>query len=159
VSLRVSTDSKKGFHLDQYDTYNYSVNHIHQDDTSTQMNREMKFAKKIINDHLTGLGLHLSDDPELLLNVGIVLDEHKQMIGYRRYDTGYLGDIKPERNREDAVSEYYDSGAITLDFVDIDKNEPVFQGTATGIMKRNERNLDERIQDAIEKMILDISKK
>ena len=160
MSVKVTTDSRDGFFINKYKTYNYDVNHYSQNDTVLQVKRDLNYFKERIDEQLKSFGLNLSENPDLLLNVGVVFENREQVkASDPRYDINYTRADLRDWEREDFIGGYNDVGAITVDFLDINKNELVWQGAGIGIITRNERKMKDRIREAVEKMFLDMPKK
>ena len=161
LSVKINTKSQDGFFINNYNTYNYNIDHYSLADTTYKMNQDLDYFKEKLDDLLNSSGLFLAEKPELLLNVDVVYEERRQAKSGRDtgYDKSYVGDIKPDRNSGEYVTVNYDIGTITVEFVDIKKNEVVFHGTAVGIDTKNGRKTRERIGETVEKMFLDMPKK
>jgi hypothetical protein len=160
MPVKVATDSQDGFYINNFKTYNYNVNHYRSNDTIPQVKQDIDYFKDRLNEQLSSCGLEMSDNPQLLLNVGVILEERKQAkAGDPRYDINYTRNDLRDWEKDDFIAGYYNTGAITVDFVDMKNNQFVWQGTAIGIITRNERKMKERVQDAVEKMFLEMPKK
>jgi hypothetical protein len=161
MSVRVYTESKEGFYLNDYTTYKYNEDHYNLGDTNLRMNQELAYFKDRFDEKLQLNGLHIAEEPELLLNLDVVYVERRQTRsgGDPGYDKNYAGDIRPDRNRVEFVTVNYEIETLTVEFVDVRKNEIVFHGNAFGMDAKNDRKIKERIDATVGEMFLEIPKK
>ena len=158
-SVNISTDSIGEFDIKNFKTYNYfSIDYSHYDSLPYNKNN-ISYLKNQIDKEMKNIGLTIVDNPDLLLNIGVIVQQRTQARETDpRYDMNYTGQRNYYWEREDLVVGYYDEGALTLDMVDAKKNALVWQGTAVGILTGNEKKMHQRIDDAVEKLFLDLSK-
>ncbi len=151
MPVRVVTDKPMEVSLSCYESYNlYPVDYKHYD--SIPYN-EATFDLMIeeIKKNMQGNGYRLSDDPELLLNVGIVIERELQSRETDpRYDMNYVGQRNYHWEREEKVVGFYEEGAVTIDFVNADTNMLLWQGTAIGMISSNTEKMRKRVVFAID---------
>lgn len=159
TTVKVTTDIHEEFSFEKYNTYGYQINHKGQTDSIEIFKEEISFLRHILDNKLTSCGLTQDDRPDLLIYVGYVPDEKYTLIKEPGKEISHVGDIKSSRDSGDIVEAYYQMGALTLDMVDMNKNQLVISMTATNTLRKNERKNLERIESAAEKMFLDLPKK
>ena len=159
-SVNISSDSIGQFDIENYKTYNYfTIDYSHYD--SLPYNKSnIYYLQEEIDKAMKSIGLTISEKPDLLLNIGIVVQQRTQTRETDpRYDMNYTGQRNYHWEREDLIVGYYDEGALTIDLVDANKNALMWQGTAIGILSKNQKKMQQRIEDAVEKLFLDLTKK
>ena len=161
MSVRVHTESKEGFYLNDFTTYKYNEDHYNLGDTNLLVNQELAYFKDRFDEKLQLNGLHIAEEPELLLNLDVVFVEHRKTRsgGDPGYDKNYAGDIRPDRNRVEFVTVNYEIGTLTVEFVDVRKNEIVFYGNAIGLDAKNDLKIKKRMEETVGEMFLDMPKK
>jgi len=153
VPVRVTTDQIEGTSFLGYDTYNfYEIEYQRYD--SLPYNREnMDFLLDQIRKQMFNKGFAISDNPDLYLNVGVVVKQQQQTRETDpRFDMNYIGQRNYHWEREEIVTGIYEEGAITIDFVDAKNNRLIWQGTAVGILTNDVEKLKKRASYAIEKI-------
>jgi hypothetical protein len=158
-SVHITSDSLVQFDIADYKTYNYfTIDYSHYD--SLPYNKSnISYLKNEIDHALKKIGLSVSEKPDLLLNIGVVVQQRTQTRETDpRYDMNYAGQRNYHWEREDLIVGYYDEGALTIDLVDTKMNALIWQGTAIGILSNNEKKIRQRIDDAVDKLFLDLSK-
>jgi len=153
VPVRVTTDQIEGTSFLGYETYNfYEIEYQRYD--SLPYNREnMDFLIEEIRKQMLNKGFAISENPDLYLNVGVVVkQQHQTRETDPRFDMNYIGQRNYHWEREEIVTGIYEEGAITIDFVDAENNHLIWQGTAVGILTNDLEKLKKRASYAIEKI-------
>jgi hypothetical protein len=134
------------FDLSQYQTYNFA-DAVQGREVAEVMPRyleEMNIIKYEIANHLEQRGLRLSEAPDLLVNIGAVVEERVQTRERDiRESFNYIGQ---QRYRWDAgpveVGRYHE-GTVTIELIDQEENRMVWRGVGEGVIPQNrERRLD-----------------
>lgn len=153
MPVRVTTERVEDNTFLGYETYNfYDVEYQRYD--SIPYNKEsIDFLLEEIRDHMFNKGFELSDNPDLMLNVGVVVKlQETTRETDPRFDMNYIGQRTYHWEREEVVINTYEEGAITIDFVDAESNRMIWQGTAVGILTDDAEKMRKRASYAIDKI-------
>jgi len=149
----VKTINTNDLDLAVYQTYNYlKFSYAHYD--SIPYN-EQNYAYLIeqMDKHMKAKGMSLADDPNLVMNIGVVIRQEQQTRETDvRTDMNYAGQRNYHWESEEQVVGVYDVGDVTIDFVDTKKDILVWQASIDGMMSKNEKKMKERIDYAVEKI-------
>ena len=136
----------------QYQTYNFL-----EFDSQVLVDIERRpenidHLKAAISRELEARGLTQSDNPDLHVNIGVVVKEEVQTRETNvREDMRYLG----QRNYTWQVQEVpvgtYNEGTVTIDLVDAAKSELVWEGAASAVILKNNDKMKKRIDSGIKK--------
>ena len=136
----------------QYQTYNFL-----EFDTQVLVDIERRpenidHLKAAISRELEARGLSQSDNPDLHVNIGVVVKEEVQTRETNvREDMRYLG----QRNYTWQVQEVpvgtYNEGTVTIDLVDAAKGELVWEGVASAVILKNNKKMQKRIDSGVKK--------
>lgn len=108
--------------------------------------------KAAITRELEAKGLSQSDDPDLFVNIGIVVKEEIQTRETDvRTDMHYLGQRNYTWQAQEVPIGTYNEGTVTIDLVDAAKNERVWEGSASAVLIKNNEKLQKRIDSGIKK--------
>ncbi|MET0300927.1 MAG: DUF4136 domain-containing protein [Flavitalea sp.] len=119
-------------------------------DTSSKFDFYSSLLKDAIARELTSKGYTQTSDPDLLINLGVVVKEETQTrqtdireapryIGQRRYTW---------KSQEVPVSQYK-TGTATIDLVESKQNRMVWQGTLEGIIPGNRKTYEKEINKGV----------
>lgn len=157
MPVKVTTDSAFDFSIDNYKTYahnkiSYDTLHDYPD--------EIMGIRGEIDRHFEKCGLVRSIDPDLLVNVEVILEAEGRRInpGSAGVEARYMSNSREDMDPA-GQSVIYDIGAIMIDLVDVNKNDIVFSGTAVGVYSKKEKKTIERMHEALDKICLAASKK
>ena len=152
-SMSVKNSYETGKNLTSYQTYNYhKFKYTHYDSIPYNENIYTYFIEQM-DKSMTAKELSLSDDPHLILNIGVVVRQEQQTRETDiRTDMNYAGQRNYHWEVEDQVVGVYDVGDITIDFVDAKEKMLVWQVSVEGMLSKKEKKMKDRIDYAVEKM-------
>lgn len=158
TSVKVlETEAEEGFQLDNYSSFAFYQPDDEQRDPSPTYLEEMKILKEEIAQELRERGLQESKQPDLLINLGAVVQEKAQTRETTVMEAPrYIGQRRYSWKSEEVVTNRYQVGTVTVHLVDKDKNKLVWRGVAEGIVPENERRLRKTIEKGVEKLFSEI---
>ncbi|MCA6074567.1 DUF4136 domain-containing protein [Fulvivirga sedimenti] len=131
-----------------YKTFNfYEV----QNSTSPYLND----LKKAVVSQLETKGYALSDNPDLMINIGSTVEEKVQTRETDYRDIAYMGQRNYSWQSEEVVVNQYKEGTVVLDFVDTKTDNLVWQGVAAGTISGKESEMIKRINKGVEMLFRD----
>lgn len=155
-SVHVTSEPASGFHLNQYQTFDFVEVDASGDGLGDTYQEEVAYLQEEISRQLEKRGLtRTSEAPDLLVNLGIVVEEKvqtretnilsdpPQYIGQRRYTW---------RSREVEVGRYK-QGTVSVHLIDSDRSELVWQGTAEAILAGKPGKLKEQIAKGMQELM------
>lgn len=151
----VDTDAEGDFNLAAYQTYNFydSVAGTGEVRASPQFLEEMNIIKYEIASHLERRGLRLSAEPELLVNIGAVVEEKVQT---RQTDIReapiYIGQRRYSWRSEEVPVSRYRKGTVSVHLVDRLENRLMWRGIAEGVIPENRERLRNNIENGVEEL-------
>lgn len=158
-AIKVNTEPATDFRLSAYNTFAFYDVDASGEALSPNYQPQVQYIQQKIREQLEARGLTYStSEPDLLINLGIVVDEEVQTretniitdppmyIGQRRYTW---------RSREVEVGRYRE-GTVSVHLVDNERNELVWRGTAEAILQSKEAKLQEQIARGVEEMFREI---
>jgi len=91
-----------------------------------------------------------SDNPDLLVNIGLVVRQKAQtrQTNFRDDAPRYMGQRNYSWKSEEVVVGYYKEGTVTVDLVNRSTNSRIWEGIATDVVGGNSRNRQKQIQEA-----------
>ncbi len=153
VPVRISTDQIEGTSFLGYETYDFYEIEYQRYDSLPYNKESMDFLISEIRKRMLDKGFAVSDNPDLYLNVGVVVKQQQQSRETDpRFDMNYIGQRNYYWEREEVVTGMYEEGAITIDFVDAKNKRLIWQGTAVGILTNDIEKMKKRAAYAIEKI-------
>lgn len=158
-AIDINTEPATDFRLSAYNTFAFYDVDASGEGLSPNYQPQVQYIQQKIREQLEARGLTYSaSEPDLLINLGIVVNEEVQTretniitdppmyIGQRRYTW---------RSKEIEVGRYRE-GTVSVHLVDNDRNELVWQGTAEAILQSKEAKLQEQIARGVEEMFREI---
>jgi hypothetical protein len=150
VPVRITTDQPEGASLLGFETYNFYEVEFQSYDSIPYNKESMDFLLDEIRDQMLEKGFAISDNPDLFLNVGVMVTKYEQTRETDpRFDMNYLGQRNYRWEREEIVTGVYEEGAVIIDFVDVENNNLVWQATAIGLLTDDVEKMRERTSHAI----------
>ena len=108
--------------------------------------------KAAITRELEAKGLSQSDDPDLFVNIGVVVKEEIQTRETDvRTDMHYLGQRNYSWQSQEVPIGTYNEGTVNIDLVDAAKNERVWEGSASAVILKNNDKMQKRIDSGMKK--------
>ena len=136
----------------QYQTYNFL-----EFDSQVLVDIERRpenvdYLKAAISRELEARGLAQADDPDLHVNIGVVVKEEVQTRETNvREDMRYLGQRNYTWQSQEVPVGTYNEGTVTIDLVDAAKNELVWEGKASSVILKNNKKMQKRIDSGVKK--------
>ena len=96
-------------------------------------------------------GVQESKIPELLLNLGITVEEKVQTRETNIHDMHYMGQRNYHWEVEEVPMGTYEEGTLSIDFVDVSEDEMVNQVVVTEVLTKNDKKMEKRIKKMISK--------
>lgn len=161
TSVRVlDTEADKNFSLSDYETYNFQDEVNASNDTLLQEYfEEVDLLKKETARQLELRGLQRSANPDLLVNIGSVVQEKVQTRETNIMEAPrYIGQRRYHWKSEQVEVGRYKVGTVTVDLVDNAKNKRVWSGTVEGVIPKNQEKLRKTAEKGMEKLFNRISK-
>ena len=153
MPVRVTTERVDDNTFLGYETYNFYEVEFQRYDSIPYNKENVDFLLEEIRDEMFNKGFELSENPDLMLNIGIVVKQQEQTRETDpRFDMNYIGQRTYHWERKEIVVGTYEEGAITIDFVDAQTNRMIWQGTAVGILTNDIEKMRKRASFAIEKI-------
>lgn len=154
-SIQVNTEPAPGFQLSDYSTFAFYEVEASGEGLTPTYRTQVQYLQQAIADQLQARGLtQTTSDPNLLINLGIVVTEEVQTreTDIRSDPPNYIGQRRYTwRSREVEVGRYRE-GTVSVHLVDNERNELVWRGRAEAILQRKQAKLQEQIVEAVEEM-------
>lgn len=150
-----NTEAAAGFALSDYKTFNFYEVSTQGEAQDLDYDHQVKLLKDAIRQQLTAKGLHLSaDDPDLLVNIGIVTREKVQtrQTDFRTDAPKYIGQRRYSWRSEEVEVGRYKEGTVSVHLVDRQNNALVWQGAVEAIIPRREARLQKTIDAGVTKL-------
>jgi len=149
----VSTNPTEGFSLSNYKTFDfYKV--TTEEEPSPTFTQRTEWIKSEISKQLTNKGLiQTADNPDLLINLGIVVEEKVQTRETTIRDAPmYMGQRNYSWQSQEVPVGTYEEGTVTVDLVDRKKDERVWEGVASSVIVKKDEASRKNIADGAEKL-------
>lgn len=132
-------------------------------DSSSAFNESVALIKSAVIHEMNARGLtQQADNPELQINLGIVVEEKTQTRQTSLSDPGewtYIGQRNYKWESKTVKVGSYKEGSITLHLVDNSANEALWVGSIEGVVPRKAENRQDAIQEAIATLFEEIDNK
>lgn len=151
-------DKTEEFSLSNYKTFDFYKVDVSGID-SPSYNERVGWIKDEISKQLKQKGLtQTQTSPELLLNIGVVLEEKEQTRETTLMDAPrYMGQRNYHWESQDVVVNHYKQGTVTVDFVDSKTNSRVCEAVASAVVVKNENTAKKNIASGVEQVLKKIS--
>jgi hypothetical protein len=137
-----------------YKTYGFFVI-----DTSGLVNPEnylknLEVLKEAVRTQLTSRGYTESSNPDLKINMGLVVIEKAQTreTDFRTDRPMYMGQRNYSWKSEEVVVGYFKEGTLDFHLIDASSNKMVWWATVTDIVPEKQKNVPKTIERGINKM-------
>jgi len=156
-SVKISDVNKvDDFSISQYKTFNFFEIGAEGDAIGPNYRENVEYLKKAIVKEMGLKGLSVSnDEPELLVNIGIVVSEEvqtRETSFSNPADRQYMGTRNYSWQSSEVAVGKYRQGSITVDLVDRKANKMVWQGTAESVIPNKEKNVPPLIENGMKKL-------
>ena len=120
--------------------------------------RALQRVQDAVRNEMRERGIAFSENPELLINIGITVEEKVQTRTTTVRDARYMGQRNYHWEATEVPVGTYKEGTITLDFIDARHNDLVNQAITTEFVVKNQKNQIKRINKAIKKVFKELDK-
>ncbi len=119
---------------------------------SPSFNQRTEWLKTEIAKQLTNRGLsQTSESPDLLVNIGIVIEEKVQTRETTIQDAPrYMGTRSYHWESQEVAVGTYEEGTVTIDLVDRAKNEMIWKGIASSVIVKKDESSKKNIAKGVE---------
>ncbi len=153
----LETEADESFDLSQYKTFNFFEADGIEDPIPPAQREGMDILKEKIADELQEKGLTISNNPDLLVNIGVVVEDKTQTRETNIMEAPrYIGQRRYSWQSEEVVTNRYRMGTVTLHLVEREENKLVWRGVAEGVIPENNRRLRNRIEQGVEDLLSEI---
>ncbi len=150
--------TNKQFDLYKYKTYGFVPPDEAFLNSHEHAARALKRVQDAIRTQMEERGIRYSEDPDLLINVGIVVEEKVQTRETTLRDARYMGQRNYHWESQEVQVGTYKEGTVTLDFIDAPHHDLVNQVQATEFVVKNQKNQVKRINRMIAKVFKALDK-
>ncbi len=141
----------KKFDLKKYSTFGFTADDEEFLNSHVNAKRGLERIKNAITFEMKERGIQMSDDPELLLNLGVKVEEKVQTRETDIRDMHYMGQRNYHWEVEEVPVGTYKEGTVKIDFIDSSMNNMVNQAVVSEIITKNEKRMEKRINKMIKK--------
>lgn len=147
----VTTEAKEDVDFASYSTFNFMDISLKNDSVDLETVPELDHLKEAISFQMEALGYTQSQNPDLWINIGLMVEEKIQTRETNIRDAPiYIGQRRYHWESEEIVVDEYEQGTVTLDIIDAKANERIWEGVAAGTITDDESKMKKRIDDAME---------
>lgn len=157
-SVRIN-DVKKAndFTLSKYKTFGFFQVEASGDALGQDYASNLELLKNAITKQFMAKGISsTTDTPDLMVNIGIAISQEVQTRETSFADPGdrvaYMGQRNYHWQSQEVAIGTYKQGSVTVDLVDRQTGELVWQGTAESIVPEKEKNIPALIDEGMQKL-------
>lgn len=149
----VESDQDKDVNLKSYKTFDFVDMNVNNQTDLEPEQENLRILLDEITKAMEARNYKRAANPDLLINLGIVITEEVQTRETDIRDAPmYLGQRNYSWQSEEVVIGTYNQGSVALDMVDAQRKALVFRVVARSVLsKKREKNV-EKIKEAVEKM-------
>lgn len=154
-AIHIASEPADSFRLSNYETFAFYEVDASGDGLSPEYQPQIDYLQQEIAEQLESRGLtRAASEPELLVNLGVVVDEEVQTreTDLRSDPPNYIGQRRYTWRSKEVEVGRYKEGTVSVHLVDSDLNELVWQGTAEAILRSKPAKVQEQIAEAMEKL-------
>jgi hypothetical protein len=150
-------DKDPAFALSNYKTFSFYEVHKGGDAIGPQYQSNLKLLQEEITKQLGQRGLTLTaDNPDLLVNIGIVVTEKVQTretsFANPGDRTAYMGQRNYSWQSQEVEVGRYREGTVTVHLVDRAQNKLMWKGSADTIVPEKQKNVPASIKEGMTKL-------
>lgn len=145
-------EATDNFALTNYKTFNFYEITANGEPVDPQYSNRIDILKSAIQQQLVGKGLTLAQgDPDLVVNIGIVTTEKVQtrQTDFRTDAPRYIGQRRYSWKSREVEVGRYQAGTVSVELVDPEQNEMVWQGVMEGIIPKKDAALQREANAAV----------
>lgn len=144
VSLKAQNDSR----YQTFDFLDFNVRIL----TEHQINEEnVEYLKSAIARELQSGGLTQDPNPDLYVNIGVVVEEEVQTRETDYRDMRYLGQREYHWEVEEVIVGVYKVGTVSVELVDPKADKVVWQESSSNVI-RKQKNIQKRINKGVSRI-------
>jgi hypothetical protein len=152
----LSTNSDPSFSISNYKTFGF-----YRLDADTVVlsvyAKRIEWIKDEISKQLAAKGLTKSDNPDLYVNIGIIIEEKVQTRDANiRTDMHYMGQRNYTWSASPVEVSRYKEGTVTIELVDRSKNALMWNSVAQSVIEKKDETSKKNIAEATPKMFLNL---
>ncbi|WP_186757908.1 DUF4136 domain-containing protein [Echinicola salinicaeni] len=154
----IDINSDENFHINNYESFDFYQTDL-EIDQMPEFEKRVDWIKEAIGEEFRDLGLKRDTvTPELLVNIGIVLEEKIQTreTDLRSDPPTYIGQRRYHWEVQEVEVGRYNEGTFTLDLVDAKTENLMWKGVAEGIVSDNENRAYKNIKEGTKKLLSDL---
>ena len=151
----IHSESVPGENLSAYKTFDFYTTETAGDMLTKEFSEVIPKLENTIALQMQKYGyLMTKTDPDLLINIGLVVDEKVQtrQTDFRRDTPQYIGQRRYSWKSEEVEVSRYKQGTVTVDLVDRKQNKMVWNATVQDVLPTKASKLDKSIKDGVEKL-------
>jgi hypothetical protein len=151
----LNTEPAADFKLSDYKTFSFYDVQLNGDPVQKPYNDKIKILQEAITKQFEKKGLRWTqDEPDLLVNIGIVVDEKVQTRQTKYGSDGpfYAGQRRYSWKSEGIEVNRYNQGTVTIHLVDRLLNKMVWRGVAEAVIPKNKDLLKKDAEKGMEKL-------
>ncbi len=142
----ISTELGPGIQEQNYQTYNFYDLKVDAPEGTPPNPERIEILKTAISRELEAVGLKKADDPNLCVNIGVVVENKIQTRETDIRDAPiYIGQRRYHWEVEEVPVGEYREGTVTIDLVDAASDEMVGQAVASGVIVEDNEKLKKRV--------------
>ncbi|MBA4851324.1 DUF4136 domain-containing protein [Emticicia sp. BO119] len=143
------------FSLTQYKSFGFYEIEAKGDTLPERFTENLNLIKNAISRNLVSKGLTQSNEPDLKINLAIVVKEKIQTrrTDFRTDAPRYIGQRRYSWKSEEIETGRYREGTLLLDFVNSSQNKLVWKGGIEGILPEKQTKFEEGINKALQELI------
>ena len=154
----LNTEKGDNVNFAAYKTFDFYRVEASGDTISKNFNDRVGKLQDAIALKMQRLGYLLSKtNPDLLINIGIVVEEQTQtrQTDFRTDAPRYIGQRRYSWKSEQVEVGSYREGTVTVHLIDSKQNKMIWKGAVQDILPKKESHLDATIKKGVDKLLAD----
>ncbi|MGY2132134.1 DUF4136 domain-containing protein [Hymenobacter sp. HD11105] len=144
------TNQQPGIDFTAYKTYNFMDVNARNEAEFKGPGTGIETLKQAIGREMTRRGYQQSDNPDLLVNIGVVIKDKSQTRQTTIQEAPfYLGQRNYRWQSQEVKTGSYEEGTATVEVVDAARKELIWEGSVASILTEDAAKLTNRINSAI----------
>lgn len=149
----VQVDQDPNTNFKDYKTYNFYKMNIDNGTTLEPEKANLELLLNEINSKMKARNYKRTENPDLMINIGIVVTEEVQTRETSLSDAPrYMGQRNYHWQSEEVVVGYYNNGSVAIDLVDTKKNTLVYHAVAKSVLSKKKEKNQKKIKEAVQKI-------
>jgi hypothetical protein len=157
----LDNEKAEGANLSAYKSFDFYSVEASGDTVTQRFKDNITKLEDAITLELQKHGYLLSKtNPDLLVNIGVVVDEQIQtrQTDYATDAPTYIGQRHYSWKSEEVETGVFKEGTVTVDLVDRQQNKMVWTGTIQGVIPKKEANLQKNLSKGVAKLFSGLGK-